>query len=542
MGLNKRLRIDTSFILGLVFCFIFIQNGLSQTDNPDDEYGVSSIFSFNKSIFGEGDSLIASLTIMNISTTVALEDVQVIFNIPLNLDTQKDTFSIGVLQPQQKVVVKCILKPSCGSGNTILSAEIWSVNDCLSFETKSVFISGKGWYSGDNHTHSLYSDGYGAIQDNVDAAIFKGMSFLTCTDHNTVNQTAAVARANSNRFIAVVGSEVTPISSGHAIALFCKKVIPFTPIRSQKDAQKVIDNVNAADKGRSMVIIAHPFMTNYEWKWNNVLNMKGFEVWNGFSKPRSTANIRAFELWDSKLKAGYQYFGFAGSDGHSPEIIGSPRICAYLSDFNVDALNEGISRGNFFGTNGPDLRFNVDSVPMGGRLSVPTKKSVKINFEAFSSFGLDTILILKNGTLLKKIIYSGCENRVITNIMDEATAGDYYRMEVVDNLKRFAFSNPVFIVSGTPTAPNTTDTIVASLDGVLEKDVITLYPNPASDFVYLKSSQAGPLSLAIFDSSGKKWIQERVEGNTENRIDLTKMPKGIYYIRINEAFKKLIVK
>ncbi len=78
-----------------------------------------------------------------------------------------------------------------------------------------------------------------------------------------------------------------------------------------------------------------------------------------------------------------------------------------------------------------------------------------------------------------------------------------------------------------------TKTIVVVVNGNGEKnseEIIEVYPNPASEWVYFKSiSNVTISSIAVFNSEGK---QVTLVGS-QNQMDVSNFPKGVYIFKIN---------
>ena len=76
---------------------------------------------------------------------------------------------------------------------------------------------------------------------------------------------------------------------------------------------------------------------------------------------------------------------------------------------------------------------------------------------------------------------------------------------------------------------------------------ITLYPNPASDYVNLSFMEAGEdYKIEIYDALGKKVLQKNnISSSSDGRIYLNGISAGIYYVNIysdtNQTTKKLVV-
>lgn len=74
---------------------------------------------------------------------------------------------------------------------------------------------------------------------------------------------------------------------------------------------------------------------------------------------------------------------------------------------------------------------------------------------------------------------------------------------------------------------------------------IEVYPNPAKNFFYITGDGLKGASLAVYDFSGKKLLNKKLNG-TEEKIYLPVLSNGVYAVRIETFqgvfFKKLIVR
>jgi hypothetical protein len=65
---------------------------------------------------------------------------------------------------------------------------------------------------------------------------------------------------------------------------------------------------------------------------------------------------------------------------------------------------------------------------------------------------------------------------------------------------------------------------------------ITLYPNPVSDVLSINGMPPGA-TITIMDVSGKI---VRIYENASETIDVSYLPKGVYFVKANEEVLKLI--
>jgi predicted metal-dependent phosphoesterase TrpH len=533
------------------FCALSVAPGESRVTALSGMYAssfgtnrIESNLTVSKANLVVGEWFSATVSLQNQSKMNAYDQVQVIIKPPLNILASQDTILLNRLLTNQATTVTFNLKALEGSGNAVLGVEVRTKNAFHSTASTRLFVAGKGWYSGDDHTHSTFSDGHSTIEQNVYSAKAKGLTFLNCTDHNTVMQKEAVERCVSPDFLPMVGSEVTTYA-GHALALFCDEVIPWDSLKEStlEDAQAIIDNINRAKSGTAVSVIAHPFYPGGSWKWPEVKRMLGYEVFNGFNPYRSRQTLRAFQLWDQKLNEGVRVYGFANSDSHIKEMVGRLRICVQVRELTQASLREAVRAGRFYGSNGPDLRLTIDSVPMGDSLNVPFKKKVHIDMTAYSVDGLDSVRLIKNGSVYKSFKYLDYKRKATIQLVDEVVPGDYFRLEVNDRLDQIAFSNPIFITYGANTThyvddpPVVTDTIKPS-----PHPGTFLYPNPANDFVTLNLDKPTSGELRLFDAQGILRYREALVNKQEVFLHLQNLPKGLYHLQLESVRLKLMVK
>ena len=74
-----------------------------------------------------------------------------------------------------------------------------------------------------------------------------------------------------------------------------------------------------------------------------------------------------------------------------------------------------------------------------------------------------------------------------------------------------------------------------------ENAELNIYPNPASDFIYIESEllQEGNIQATLFDMSGKSVLQTTLNSQS-NALGLQALPKGIYLLRLNGREKQAI--
>lgn len=68
-----------------------------------------------------------------------------------------------------------------------------------------------------------------------------------------------------------------------------------------------------------------------------------------------------------------------------------------------------------------------------------------------------------------------------------------------------------------------------------DENILSVYPNPSSEYICLKNAPESMTSIRIYSISG---IQVMNLPLTNNRIDVSQLAKGIYLIKVNNQVSK----
>jgi hypothetical protein len=515
------------------------------TSTLEDEWGVTCQLTTDKKRYAVGDTIQCTMSVTNNYQYFAFEEVSAALQLPGFWKSNLDTIYIGDVGPGKTVKVSWKLIPQETCGNINLTGELFAWSSAYSQSIVPLFVEGSGWYAGDNHMHSLYSDGYGTIPQIAASAKATGLSFISVTDHNTMRQYYDLTAIKDSNLVALCGEEVTTrykLSAcwGHALALFCEKLVPYHDDPSLENAQEIVDNIYASTDGKGFPVMAHPYLTGCPWKYTDVTGFKAIEVMSAYVLPNSDAAKKARQLWDTKLQSGLKMYGFANSDAHSLDVIGMFRIVANLGALNKEEVRKAIFAGHYYGTEGPDLRFTIDGANMGESLNIPYKKAVRISLKATSKNGIDSMRLIKNGVVYRTFYYPDAPKSVSTELYDVAFSGDYYRMDTRDALEGFAFSNPIFLTEPSQYVPAVIDTLTGIKDG--PSFAFRVGPNPATDQVRVVMDAPSDVSASIVDLDGRVWWSRLIRGEKEWTIDVHSLPRGIHILRLNEKRVKLVLR
>lgn len=228
-----------------------------------------------------------------------------------------------------------------------------------------------GWYSGDAHIHSIFSDGGQKFSLVVRAAKAEGLNWMISTEHNqgALKLWKHLQKNNYNKddFCVIFGEEVSTLNLGHFNALGCKEYVS----EAVKTAKQIFENTH---KFEGLIVINHPFMgdplfgsfSSYLWQVNSgdaefFDNFDGIEVWSGTWGWDEEETLR---YWFKLLNEKKKYFAIANTDSHCvfDNPLGNPRTYIYLGDKKLTRENilTALKNCNAFLTSGPLLEFTIN--------------------------------------------------------------------------------------------------------------------------------------------------------------------------------------
>lgn len=472
--------------------------------NPADEYYFSDLKLSGEAAAGKDVELTA--TLHNKS------DTDRVFKLSLSHpllatscaeSVQKITVKAGETAP---VAFKLRLNDG---GSMLLKLSLLSRSDLtVMAESLPLVASGKGYYVGDAHTHSSLSDGSDSLTDNFGTAVSKGHAFMIATDHNyDLTQTSPITEAASRyeNFLALTANEITT-EYGHMLEYgtshrhsggytghMWEIMAAYCP--DAAEWQRLFEEITSEG---GLCYLAHPFYFSNRgtWKWPGVgadptkvyvySGFTGIEVYNADSYANGItegATERAFEWWDRyNLKGEQRYYGISNTDGHAKDIVSRTGNALLLDEITPETVLAALRDGHFYGTNGAEIRFDIDGVSMGDRLPLPADGKATLTLRVADQSAPLTKVILYTYTMTGNIeeAYQArkvetlfdCAKDGVSHIFEltreiSVQDGQFYRVEVYsasslygdfDKRGGFAFSNPIWV--GDPIEAKYEDNVV----------------------------------------------------------------------------------
>ncbi|HEY2297709.1 MAG TPA: CehA/McbA family metallohydrolase [Jatrophihabitans sp.] len=210
--------------------------------------------------------------------------------------------------------------------------------------------TGKGWYRGDSHLHTVYSDGRRTPDQVAAGARAAGLDFMVTTDHNTSSSHAVWGPLSGPDLLIVTGEEITT-RNGHVLAL---GVTPghWIDWRYRARDGEFADIADEVHKDGGIIVPAHPCCAFVGCRWKfGYSDADAIEVWNG---PWTLDDESSVEIWDGLLVAaartGDRWLPALGnSDAHSePQVIGLPQTVVRADSLSRDGLLQAIAAGRSY--------------------------------------------------------------------------------------------------------------------------------------------------------------------------------------------------
>ncbi|WP_030415579.1 CehA/McbA family metallohydrolase [Streptomyces sp. NRRL S-1448] len=206
---------------------------------------------------------------------------------------------------------------------------------------------GRAWYRGDNHLHSVHSDGRRTPAEIAALARAAGLDFLTTTEHNTTSAHRAWEGLWGDDLLILTGEEITT-RNGHVVAMGTDPGV-FIDWRYRARDNAFGTYARAIRRAGGLVIPAHPHATCIGCNWKFGFDeADAVEVWNGPYGPDDEVTLAE---WDNTLVAHARGRGdwlpaVGHSDAHrDPDVVGLPQTVVLADDLSRRALQDGIRAG-----------------------------------------------------------------------------------------------------------------------------------------------------------------------------------------------------
>ncbi len=310
-----------------------------------------------------------------------------------------------------------------------------------------------GWYCGDGHMHTTWSDGLDRLDERVAYLKNAGLGWGVLTDHEKLlrGHFAAYSKAIASCSEAfglplAPGMEIIAAGNrGHALAYGLNEHInsQMLPNDTQYTCQGLIDHINNIAPKQSFTVLAHPYSSTMWQDIKNNGNFKAMELASG-----GAINEQAFSEWMGKLRSGEKITALGSSDCH----LGYPDGMTYLyipdySSVSFDPVWQAIKMGRATVSEKGHLGiFAINGQTIGSTLKVPSGAMLTFTLIQQACSGVTCIkieVLNENG----QAIYQSANPPANTTFKKPANARFYLlRAYFSDGSK--VISNPIYVEQG----------------------------------------------------------------------------------------------
>jgi hypothetical protein len=326
-----------------------------------------------------------------------------------------------------------------------------------------VLKSQAGWYRGDFHVHTTFSDGYYSPAELVEVARHEGLDFVVVTDHNTIDAYAHFG--DPSDLVVIPGVEVT-LKIGHFNVFGVegtpdwitanirsdpnRPVITMTELMQQTSSAGLLNSIN------------HPLLRPWDWQdaSTDLSYVHCLEIYNDPSWPENKlANPQATTLWTQWLNTGYRITAIGGSDFHQPEPepgqnkpserLGIPATVVYAGELSGAAILAGARQGRVYITMGPlvafQVRANGQTYTIGadlGELDGLIEIEGRVSCETCPAL----VQLVKNGRIIDEVALEDGQANLKYSDEVKAAVPTWYRLDVLGQEQQIlAITNPIFV-------------------------------------------------------------------------------------------------
>lgn len=303
------------------------------------------------------------------------------------------------------------------------------------------------WYKGNTHTHTTESDGDTPPDEVARWYRDHRYAFLVLSDHNTFTDPAALADLTNSAFLLIPGEEVTSAFDGAPIHV---NGLNLPGLVEARDGTSVVatlqGNVDAIRDATGVPHVNHP---NFRWAFGadelaRVERYRLLEIHNGHPQVHNVGGgglSGMEEVWDALLSGGKRVYGIAVDDAHhfqgefAPDRANPGRgwVSVRADSLEAGAIMEALESGRFYASSGVELS---DVVVGANRLEV--------HVASRGDFRYTTTFIGRDGRVLAR----SADNPAVYELAEDV---GYVRAKVVDSMGYAAWTQPVFVTSGSQT-------------------------------------------------------------------------------------------
>lgn len=314
--------------------------------------------------------------------------------------------------------------------------------DCLKLDKEAVKDEREGWYQGDFHMHSAYSDGRVTHEEIIAAANRKYLDFIALSDHSTVT-----TKFPYGGCMLIPSTEITWDNEGHYNIHGLTALPDYAQyVKTTSSKSAALDRLfqDHAKQGH-LLTMNHPFP--YGWEMQHSYDIRSLQTIEVMNAPHllneEIDNEKAVRFFDFLWNHGYYIFGIGGSDAHKKNYydtypIAIPMTKIYCKGLSIQNVLSGAKKGNSYMQVNEDFEIAYSGLDDAKKVILPGQRICGSVHMKARCRHVVTWQLVKNGKVV-------CEKR--SSVFDETAdikKDEYYRLQARNEESALIlFVNPV---------------------------------------------------------------------------------------------------
>lgn len=225
-------------------------------------------------------------------------------------------------------------------------------NNPLTTPKDKIYQSREGWYQGDFHLHSAYSDGRITLSEVAQSIKETALDFISMSDHSTITTKFPICDT-----LVIPATEVTWDDEGHYnIHGLCELPDYAYFLKHAKNKNEALDKMFQYFKKKDCVLsINHPFPRGWQLRHN--YDIRSFQLLEVINAPhlidKEVDNEKAIQFFDFLWKSGHRLFAVGGSDAHKKNYydtypVAIPETKVYCHGLSIHNVLQSLKLGHTF--------------------------------------------------------------------------------------------------------------------------------------------------------------------------------------------------
>lgn len=302
--------------------------------------------------------------------------------------------------------------------------------NCLIFDKGAIKDEREGWYQGDFHMHSMYSDGRVTHEEIIVAANLKHLDFIALSDHSTVTTKFPFCDC-----IFIPSTEITWDNEGHYNLHGVTALPDYAQYIKATDTKSAALNKLLLDHARQGLLLTmnHPFP--HDWEMRHSYDIRSLQTMEVINAPHllneEIDNEQAVRFFDFLWNHGYYIFGIGGSDAHKKNYydtypIAIPTTKVYCKGLSIQHILDSAKSGNSYIQVNEHFEIAYHSIKDVNQLLLPGQRvRGPVHMKARSQHMVTWQLVKNAKVICERVSY-------VFDEMIDVKKDEYYRLQARD--------------------------------------------------------------------------------------------------------------